>query len=89
MNEALVLETFDVNARYEDNPVKATVYCMMPPWRGALFVRVSTNLNKGETLIFKSDDKGKVLDWEELQRIREVIPHDETMIGIGYQPREP
>jgi len=89
MNEALVLETFDVNARYEDNSVKATVYCMMPPWRGALFVRVSTNLNKRETLIFKSDDKGKVLDWSELEGIGDVIPHDEMMIRIGYRPREP
>jgi hypothetical protein len=89
MNEALVLETFEVNARYEDNPVKATVYCMMPPWRGALFVRVSTNLNKRETLIFKSDDKGKVLDWSELEGIGDVIPHDEMMIRIGYRPREP
>jgi hypothetical protein len=89
MNEALVLETFDVNARYEDNPVKATVYCMMPPWRGALFVRVSTNLKLQETLIFKSDDKGKVLDWGELEGIGDVIPHDEMMIRIGYQPRMP
>ena len=89
MNEALVLETFEVNARYEDNRVKATVYCMMPPWRGALFVRVSTNLNKGETLIFKSDDRGKVLDWSELEGIGDVIPHDEMMIRIGYRPREP
>jgi hypothetical protein len=89
MNEALVLETFEVNERYEDNSVKATVYCMMPPWRGALFVRVSTNLNKRETLIFKSDDKGKVLDWSELEGIGDVIPHDEMMIRIGYRPREP
>lgn len=89
MNEALVLETFDVSTRYEDNPVKATVYCMMPPWRGAIFVRVSTNSKLQETLIFKSDDKGEVLDWAELEGIRDVIPHDEMMIMIGYQPRTP
>ncbi len=89
MNEALLLETFDIQSRYEDNPIKATVYCMMPPWNGALFVRVSTSSEKQETLVFKSDDKGKVLDWQELLKLHNVINHADAMIGIGYRPRIP
>ena len=90
MNEALPLERFNYP---DDNShvgrVKATVYCMMPPWNDALFVRVSTNFKLRETLVFKCDDAGEVLDWTELEGIRDVIPHDEMIMSIGYQIRNP
>ena len=89
MNEALPLEKFDYPERLDCGRIAATVYCMMPPWEEALFVRVSTNFRLNETLVFKCDDAGNVLDWTELEGIREVIPHDEMMIRIGYQIGEP
>jgi hypothetical protein len=90
MNEALLLKEERLQAgTLGSNDVNASVYCMFPPYEDALFCRVSTNVNLRETLVFKCDDEGKVLNWGELFGMREILPHDEVLIAMGYQIRNP
>lgn len=93
MNEALLLkrEEFDVDGFYGQGKarINASVYCMFPPYEGALFCRVSTNKQLVETMIFSCDDQGEVTNWTELWAEREVLPHDDVIRSIGYQISKP
>jgi hypothetical protein len=88
MNEAYLLKDIRRQSLFGDN-MKVSVYCLFPPYKDVLFCCVSTHLKKRETVIFKSDDKGMVLDWEELLKFKRVIPHEDAMIALGYQIRNP
>lgn len=91
MNEALLLkrEEFDVEGFKGKAHISASVYCMFPPYEGALFCRVSTNEQLVETMVFSCDDQGEVNKWTELWGERAIVPHDNVMRDIGYQVRNP
>ena len=90
MNEALLLkeERFTTGG-LGSHDVNASVYCLFPPYYDALFCRVSTNVQLEETLVFKCDDEGNVLNWGEIFGMKEILPHDEVLIAMGYQVRNP
>lgn len=88
MNEALLLKEERHNTGgLVSYDVNASVYCLFPPYEDALFCRVSTNVQLEETLVFKCDDAGEVISWGEIFGMREILPHDEVLIAMGYQVR--